>query len=118
MGPQPAGHARFVLHECATLRVRLHLQPAEQIKRSSMHRVIPYMRTLAGIAALAVVAISSHGQVALAQDAAGSKVVATVDGKQITESDMKIAEGEIGSELANLPPEVRRRALAEYLIDN
>ncbi len=83
-----------------------------------MHRVIPNMRVLAGIAALAVVAITSHGQVGLAQDAAGSKVVATVDGKQITESDMKIAEGEIGSELANLPPEVRRRALAEYLIDN
>jgi peptidyl-prolyl cis-trans isomerase C len=83
-----------------------------------MHRVIPNMRTLAGIAALAIAAITAHGHSALAQDAAGSKVVATVDGKQITESDMKIAEGEIGSELANLPPEVRRRALAEYLIDN
>jgi peptidyl-prolyl cis-trans isomerase C len=83
-----------------------------------MHRVIPNTRTLAAIAALAVVTIISHGQIALAQDAAGSKVVVTVDGKQITESDMKIAEGEIGTELANLPVEVRRRALAEYLIDN
>jgi peptidyl-prolyl cis-trans isomerase C len=31
---------------------------------------------------------------------------------------MKLADGELGSELGNLPPEVKRRALAEYLIDN
>jgi peptidyl-prolyl cis-trans isomerase C len=36
----------------------------------------------------------------------------------VTEADMRYAENELGGELANLPPEVKRRALAEYLIDN
>jgi peptidyl-prolyl cis-trans isomerase C len=31
---------------------------------------------------------------------------------------MRLAENELGGELANLPPEIKRRALAEYLIDN
>ncbi len=83
-----------------------------------MHRVIPNMRALAGIAVVAAIAFAAHGHRALAQDAAGDKVIANVDGKPITEADMKLAEGEIGAELANLPPEVKRRALAEYLIDN
>ena len=30
-------------------------------------------------------------------------VIATVDGKTITEADMKLAEGEIGTELGTLP---------------
>ncbi len=47
-----------------------------------------------------------------------TKVVAKVNGKAITEADMHFAEGELGSELGNLAPEVKRRALAEYLIDN
>jgi peptidyl-prolyl cis-trans isomerase C len=82
-----------------------------------MHRVFENLRTLAVIAAVATLAFAAQGISAQAEDA-GAKVVVTVDGKQITEADMKIAEGEIGSELTNLPPEVRRRALAEYLIDN
>ena len=82
-----------------------------------MHRVFENLRTLAGIAAVAAIAFAAQDISAQAQDA-GAKVVVTVDGKQITEADMKLAEGEIGTELANLPPEVRRRALAEYLIDN
>jgi len=45
-------------------------------------------------------------------------VVAKVNGQAITEADMRYAENELGGELANLPPEVKRRALAEYLIDN
>jgi len=44
--------------------------------------------------------------------------VAKVNGKAITEADMKFAESEVGGDLGNLPPEVKRRALAEYLIDN
>lgn len=83
-----------------------------------MHRVIEKMRALAGLAAVAAIAFAAHGYSAQAQDAAGETVVVTVDGKNITEADMKLAEGEIGSELGQLPPDVKRRALAEYLIDN
>lgn len=50
--------------------------------------------------------------------AAENKVVAKVDGKEITENDMKLAEAEIGSDLGNLPEETRRRVLVEYLIEN
>lgn len=45
-------------------------------------------------------------------------VVAKVNGQTVTEADMRFAENELGGELANLPPEVKRHALAEYLIDN
>ena len=48
----------------------------------------------------------------------GDTVVAKVNGQNITERDLRLAEAELGQELANLPPEVKRRALAEYLIDN
>jgi peptidyl-prolyl cis-trans isomerase C len=50
----------------------------------------------------------------LAQDQA----VATVGGKAITEADLKLAEGEIGQEIANLPEATKRRVLVEYMIEN
>lgn len=50
----------------------------------------------------------------LAQNA----TVATVNGKSITEADVKLAEAEIGSELNQLPPPTRRRLLIEYVIEN
>ena len=53
---------------------------------------------------------------ALAQEP--GKVVATVNGKPITESDMTLAEADIGSDLGNLPEATRRRVLLEYLIEN
>jgi peptidyl-prolyl cis-trans isomerase C len=73
------------------------------------------MRALAGLAILAV-AVAAPALSAFAQDP--KAVVATVDGKPITEADLKLAEGEIGADLANLPAEVKRHALAEYLVDN
>jgi peptidyl-prolyl cis-trans isomerase C len=51
----------------------------------------------------------------LAQD---NKVMATVDGKKITEQDLKYAEFEIGGDLGNLPSATRRRVLVEYMIEN
>ena len=56
---------------------------------------------------------------ALAQD----KVVATVNGKAITEADMALAEKEIGPSLDRLPPQyrspdLRRRMVIEFLIEN
>lgn len=45
-------------------------------------------------------------------------VVATVNGKQITENDVRLAEAEIGADLGNLPEATKRRVLVEYLIEN
>lgn len=50
--------------------------------------------------------------------AADSTVVAKVDGKIITETDMSFAEAEIGGDLGSLPEATKRRVLVEYLIEN
>jgi peptidyl-prolyl cis-trans isomerase C len=65
-------------------------------------------------AALAV-AVLSLGTLSVAADEA---VVATVNGKKITEADMRFAEAEIGADLGNLPEATKRRVLAEFLIEN
>jgi peptidyl-prolyl cis-trans isomerase C len=67
---------------------------------------------LALAAAVAVAGLASSR--VLAQD----KVVATVNGKALTETDMKLAEAEIGGDLGNLPEATKRRVLVEYLIEN
>jgi peptidyl-prolyl cis-trans isomerase C len=52
--------------------------------------------------------------------AAGAQdtVVAKVNGKTITEGDMRLAEAEIGSDLGSLPDVTKRRVLVEFLIEN
>lgn len=50
-------------------------------------------------------------------NAASDKVLATVDGYNITEAELTYAEAEIGSELAGVPDERRNRVLVEYLIE-
>jgi peptidyl-prolyl cis-trans isomerase C len=52
--------------------------------------------------------------------AAGAQetVVAKVNGKTITEADMRLAEAELGSDLGSLPDITKRRVLAEFLIEN
>jgi peptidyl-prolyl cis-trans isomerase C len=45
-------------------------------------------------------------------------VIAKVDGKTITEADMRLAETEIGSDLGSLPDPTKRRVLLEFLIEN
>ncbi len=52
--------------------------------------------------------------VASAQD----KVIATVDGKPITDGDLAVAESEIGSDMGTMPPAQKRTSLLEFLIDN
>jgi peptidyl-prolyl cis-trans isomerase C len=71
------------------------------------------------LVATAVAAIAAGGflRVATAEEKLDT-VVAKVNGHAITEADMRFAENELGGEITNLPPEVKRRALAEYLIDN
>ncbi len=49
---------------------------------------------------------------------AGSKVVATINGAEITEQDLDFARSEIGEQIANIPVENRRRDLLLYLIEN
>jgi peptidyl-prolyl cis-trans isomerase C len=49
---------------------------------------------------------------------AGDEVVAKVNGKALTETDVRFAEAEIGQDLGNLPETTRRRVLIEYLIEN
>lgn len=83
-----------------------------------MYLVIPNKRALAGIAIIALTAVSASAISVKAQDAASEKVIVTVDGKPITEADLKLADAEVGGELGELPPEIKRRALAEYLVDN
>lgn len=65
-----------------------------------------------GFAAVFVVA-APH--LARADDA---KVLAKVNGKSVTEGDLKLAEAEIGAELANMPDPQKRQLLLEFLIDN
>jgi peptidyl-prolyl cis-trans isomerase C len=45
-------------------------------------------------------------------------VVAKVNGKVITEADMRLAEAELGSDLGSLPDITKRRVLVEFLIEN
>jgi peptidyl-prolyl cis-trans isomerase C len=49
--------------------------------------------------------------------AEANPVVAKVNGQEITQAELRFAEAEIGSELAGVPPESRRRVLIEYLIE-
>ena len=71
----------------------------------------PLIAAFAGSLALAFLAATPA---AFAQE----KVVAKVNGKNLTESDLKYAEAEIGADIGNLPEATRRRVLIEYLIEN
>lgn len=65
-----------------------------------------------GFASVLLVAVP---KLALADD---TKVLAKVNGKTITEGDMKLADSEVGSELGNMPEPSKRQLLLEYLIEN
>lgn len=51
---------------------------------------------------------------ATAQD----KVVATINGKNITDADLAVADSEIGQDMGTIPPDQKRMSLLEFLIDN
>lgn len=72
------------------------------------------------LAAILAAGITIAGASLLAaQDAAKGPdpVIARVDGTEIRESDLALAEEDIGSGMQPSPPEVRREALLTYLID-
>ena len=62
--------------------------------------------TLLGVAAMA--------QAGLGQD---SRIVATINGKAITEGELRLADAEIGGELGNIPEATKRRVLIEFMIE-
>ncbi len=57
------------------------------------------------------------GQVLTHRVAAQEAVVARVNGRIITEADVKLAESEIGNDLGALPAAQRRQVLVEYLVE-
>lgn len=77
-------------------------------------------RRLLAASAFAVAASGALGFAVHAQDkAAGTnQVVAKVNGKSLTDADLKRAESEIGADLGSIPESQRRRALVEFLIEN
>ena len=62
------------------------------------------------VLALTIFAVPPAG----AQDA----VVAKVNGRVITEADVRLAQTEIGADLQNYPAATRRRVIIEFLIEN
>lgn len=67
---------------------------------------------------LLVAALAGSLAIAPMPSAANEAIVATVNGKNITEADVRLAEAEIGSDLGSLPEATKRRVLVEYLIEN
>jgi peptidyl-prolyl cis-trans isomerase C len=68
---------------------------------------------VARLAALALAGAALLSGPALADDA----VLAKLNGKEIRESDLALAEAEIGPQLAEFTPAQRRRVLLEFLIE-
>jgi len=64
--------------------------------------------------ALIAVVIAAVGSLSAG---AQERVIAKVNGKTITDTDMKLAEAEIGSDLGSLPEATKRRVLIEFLIE-
>ena len=81
------------------------LRPSSRLRRT----VVAFSL---GFAATILVA-SPH--LARADDA---KVLAKVNGKTITEGDLKLADSEMGGELANMPEPQKRQMLLEFMIEN
>jgi peptidyl-prolyl cis-trans isomerase C len=80
---------------------------------------ISVKHTLSAAVFIAAAALSSHA--AFAQAAAPATPpntpVAKVNGEDVTQGELRFAEAEIGTELAGVPAESRRRVLVEYLIE-
>ncbi len=49
---------------------------------------------------------------------AEDKVLATINGKPISDGDLAVAESEIGSDMGSMPADQKRMSLIEFMIDN
>ena len=74
-----------------------------------------FSRQLAAACAVAVGLLAATAPTTCA--GADDTVVAKVNGRAITEGDVRLAETEIGNDLGTLSPDKRRRVLVEYLIE-
>jgi peptidyl-prolyl cis-trans isomerase C len=77
-------------------------------------KAAPRLAVGAFSAAAVAIMLGLGASAAMAQDAP----VAKINGRIITETDIKLADAEIGSELAQVPESARKRILLEYLIEN
>lgn len=83
-------------------------------------QIAPYSRIEAGVRAsafaLAAAALICLSQPAFAQ-AQGDKVVAKVNGVEIRESDLAMAEEDMGAQTHQMNPEMKREQMIAYLAD-
>ena len=77
-----------------------------------------FVKTAFALALAGAVAVPLLADAAFSPARAEDKVVATINGKPITEADLAIAESEIGADMGTLPPQQKRSSLLEFLIDN
>jgi peptidyl-prolyl cis-trans isomerase C len=96
------------LRACATLPLALAGAAADR------GFIMNFAAFSAAIVLAAAVSLAGAAP-SLAQDA--DPVIARVDGKEIRQSDLALAEADIGSNLPPSAPEARREALLMYIID-
>jgi peptidyl-prolyl cis-trans isomerase C len=99
----------------ATVAVPVSEQGKHQVLNTQMKSVLA-LAALTLLPALSAAPTLAQTPPTAASDAA--PVVAIVNGTNITETDVKLAEAEIGDQLKQYPPQVRRRVLIEFLIEN
>lgn len=73
-------------------------------------KTVTLFKILAGAAGMAFIVMGSVS--------AQGKILATVNGAEITEKDVEIARSEIGEQLSNIPAAQQKRELVLYLIEN
>lgn len=71
---------------------------------------VTLFKTLLGTAGMALIVMGTAS--------AQGKVLATVNGAEITEKDVEIAQSELGEQLSNIPPDRRRGELVLFLVEN
>lgn len=76
------------------------------------------MKTRLAPIALALALAGSVSVPFVTAAAAEDKVVATINGKSITDADIAVADSEIGQDMGTIPPDQKRMSLLEFLIDN
>ena len=95
--------------------IGLRARPAITIELEEHRDVETRHRASAAVAALSCAILIGLGSLTAG---AQERAIAKVNGKTITDTDMKLAEAEIGNDLGSLPETTKRRVLVEFLIEN